>query len=214
MLPGGTAHTGVSALPGAISNATDAQLAALAYTAGWRGKDTVIATAVALAESNGQVDAQNYNTNGTTDYGLWQVNSVHFTESDWSSEWVPPNLLIPENNARAAYHVWQGSGWQAWSTYTSGKYLAYIPRAQKAYVASGASGARGNVHIPTSMSIFGISTPNWLGGFSGPSLIGTPANAVQSVSDFFHNFSLMNFLKIIGGGLLLLLGIYMLIKAT
>jgi hypothetical protein len=214
MLPGGTGHTGVSAPPGAISNASDAQLAALAYTAGWRGNNTIIATAVALAESGGRVDAQNSNTNGTTDYGLWQVNSVHFTESGWKAEWTPPDLLIPEANAQAAYHVWQGSGWTAWTTYTTGAYLPYMARAKKAYVASGASGARGNVHIPTSMTILGIPTPNWLGGFNNPSLIGTPADAVQSVSNFFKNFSILSFVKILGGGLLLLLGIYILIKAA
>lgn len=213
MIPGGTAHVGVSAPPGAVSHVTDVQIASLAYNAGWRGNDTVIAIAVCLAESGGNVDSSFNDPNGTTDYGLWQVNSVHFNESGWSSAWIPPELLLPSNNAAAAYHVWQSSGWGAWSTYASGRYLAYMTRAKAAYVSSGASTARGNINIPTSFSVLGINTPNWLGGFSGTSVLGVGASAAQSVSDFFKNFSLMSFIKILGGGLLLLIGIYILIKA-
>lgn len=62
------------------------------------------------------------------------------------------------------------------------------------------------------------SAPSPFFGF-GPDTTGTvfggPTNNwVKSVSDFFKNFSLGNLLKIVGGGILLLLGIYILIKAT
>lgn len=220
MIPGGTAHPQVAAPPGysgspgsPVQSATDNELAALAYTAGWRGTDIPIAVAVAIAESSGKIDASNYNTNGTTDYGLWQINSSHFTEAGWDSHWTPPDLLIPEENAQAGYHVWKEQGWNAWSTFSSGAYLPYLARGRAAYAASGASGARGNVNIPTSFSILGINTPNWLGGFGNNSVLGVAGNAVQSISDFFKNFSILSLVKILGGGLILLIGIYALIKA-
>lgn len=50
--------------------------AALAVLDGDKGKATQ-AVAVAWAESGGQLDATNTNTNGTTDDGPWQINSIH-----------------------------------------------------------------------------------------------------------------------------------------
>lgn len=82
-------------------------------------QDRRIGTAVALAESGGQVDAKNTkNTNGTEDYGVFQINSVHGFDKD--------RLLSDANyNADAAYKVWKDAGgkWTPWSTFNSGVYL-------------------------------------------------------------------------------------------
>lgn len=77
--------------------------------------------AIMQAESGCNPDAINYDSNGTTDAGLLQINSVHC-----------PQLLSlqarfdPSANVKAAYAIYLGSGLNAWSTYTSGKYQEYL----------------------------------------------------------------------------------------
>jgi hypothetical protein len=109
---------------------TDQQIANAAAAAGWTGNDRVIAVAVALAESGGDPTAQHRNANGSTDYGLWQVNSVH--------GFPVPELLTVVGNGRHAHEVWQRQGWNAWTTYKTGAYTIYTLRALK--VAPNASG--------------------------------------------------------------------------
>jgi hypothetical protein len=53
------------------------KIAALVRQAGWRDRNMIEAVAVALAESGGFDHAVNENENGSTDRGLWQINSVH-----------------------------------------------------------------------------------------------------------------------------------------
>lgn len=101
---------------------SDAQLAQLAGQAGWTGVNRTIAVAVALAESGGSISAQHVNSDGSTDYGPWQVNSVH--------GYSPSVLLTPEGNAQAAFQVWQQDGWRPWTAYNIGAYLLYMPRAK------------------------------------------------------------------------------------
>jgi len=86
----------------------------IAETVGFVGHDRVIAAAVAMAESGGgNAHATHTNSNGTTDFGLWQINSVHadlFNQYDWA---------VPGDNGRMAHAVWQGAGgkWTPWATY-------------------------------------------------------------------------------------------------
>lgn len=93
-------------------------VAYVAAAAGFTGDDLPIAVAVAQAESGGNPSATHLNGNGTTDFGLWQINSVHvaiLALGDWRN---------PSTNARMAYAVWQESGWR--STYNSGAYRRYL----------------------------------------------------------------------------------------
>lgn len=85
----------------------------IADSVGFKGHDRVIAAAVAMAESSGNAHAIHINDNGTADYGLWQINSVHrdlFDQYDWT---------MPGDNGRMAYTVWQKAGgkWSPWATY-------------------------------------------------------------------------------------------------
>jgi len=75
--------------------------------------------AIAMAESSGNTQAIDHDANGTTDYGLWQINSVHGYNSA---------LLLsdPLYNAKAAVAVYNSSGLEAWTTYTSGAYEKYL----------------------------------------------------------------------------------------
>jgi hypothetical protein len=113
---------------------TDTQIAGYANQAGFSGTTLVQAIAVCLAESGGVANAQHRNTNGTTDYGLWQINSVH-TQYDANQL-----LSSPLYNAQAAYQLSSaGRNWGPWTTYTSGAYLNFMGRAQTAASIFGAS---------------------------------------------------------------------------
>lgn len=107
----------------------DAQIAGVAKAAGFTGKSLVTAVAVALAESGGNPSAVNRsNSNGTSDYGLWQINSVHadlLRTGSWSN---------PSDNARMAFSVWRAAGgsFSPWTTYTNGLHIAYLSRARVA----------------------------------------------------------------------------------
>jgi hypothetical protein len=138
---------------------TPTQIAATAYRAGFRGAALVTAIAVALAESAGVVDnVSPANNNGTRDYGLWQINSVH-TQYD-------KQLLIsdPLYNARAAFAISnKGTDFGPWTTYdrspkhpyNNGAYRKNLPTASAAATSSGLD----------KMSIPG--TDNKGGGLSG-----------------------------------------------
>lgn len=82
--------------------------------------------AIALAESSGQVGATNKNSNGTTDRGLWQINSSH---SQFNSQQL---LTDPLYNAQAAVAVFKSQGLTAWSTYNSGAYRNFLAGAANA----------------------------------------------------------------------------------
>lgn len=76
-----------------------------------------IAAAVALAESGGNPNASNRNTNGTIDRGLWQVNSIHGGLSTFDVM----------GNARAAVKIsGNGRSWMPWVTYWNGAYKRFL----------------------------------------------------------------------------------------
>lgn len=111
-----------------MATLTDRQIAAAAQSAGFSGRDLTIAVAIALAESGGNASATHRNSNGSTDYGLFQINSIHgalLASGSWSN---------PTDNARMARKVFADAGnrWRPWSTYNSGRYLAYYGRASAA----------------------------------------------------------------------------------
>lgn len=103
----------------------------LASNAGFKGNDLDIAVAVALAESGGNPDA--FNGKGKDEsYGLWQINMYGDLKKDRLHKFEkfnvfqPMDLLIPRANASAAYEIFRGSGWGAWTTYTSGAYKQFL----------------------------------------------------------------------------------------
>ena len=58
------------------------------------------------------------NTDGSTDTGLMQINSVHGLD--------PETLLDPTVNIQAAYRIYQTQGLKAWTSFSSGKYKQFI----------------------------------------------------------------------------------------
>src|SRR4051812_26114165 len=86
---------------------TASQVAGYASAAGFRGSALTTAVAVAHAESGFDADASHTNTNGTIDRGLWQINSIHGSDS----------TLDPAANAQAAYKISKGgTDWKPWCT--------------------------------------------------------------------------------------------------
>ena len=81
------------------------------------GKDGEIALAVAKSESKLNPNAHNVNSNGTTDTGIFQINSCH----GYSEEY----LRNDENNIQVAYELYQKSGesFGPWVAYTNQSYL-------------------------------------------------------------------------------------------
>ena len=102
-------------------------LAELWIQAGGSPKLANIMAAIAMAESSGNPQAVDHDSNGSTDYGLWQINSVH----DYD-----PNKLLnsPLYNAQAAVAVYNSQGLGAWTTYTNGAYKQFLPVSSKATV--------------------------------------------------------------------------------
>lgn len=103
------------------------QIASYASNAGFSGSDLQTATAIALAES---VPSGNPNSvgDGGTSYGLWQIHwTVH-------PEFDKTQLFDPQYNANAAYalYVHAGGTFTDWTTFNTGKYLAFLPAVQGA----------------------------------------------------------------------------------
>jgi hypothetical protein len=72
-----------------------------------------VAASVAMAESGGRQYASLSNTNGTTDRGYWQINSVHGSLSTYGAY----------ANARSAVLISNGGrDWTPWVTYDTGAY--------------------------------------------------------------------------------------------
>ena len=74
-----------------------------------------------MAESGGNPQAYNgANSNGTNDAGLMQINSIHVDSG------LIEDRFNPEANMAAAYAIYKGSGFRAWSAFNNGSYMRYL----------------------------------------------------------------------------------------
>jgi hypothetical protein len=90
-----------------MSKYTFQQLVDLWVQAGGNATSGAMAAAVAMAESGGNSDATNQNSNDSMDRGLWQINSIHGGQS----------TMDPLGNARAAVSIsGNGTSWRPWCT--------------------------------------------------------------------------------------------------
>ncbi len=82
--------------------------------------DSKIMLAIMRAESgcNPRSDNSGLNTDGTYDYGLFQINSIH-----GHSRYI---LANPAKNTEIAFKIWQSQGYRAWSAYNNGSYLKFM----------------------------------------------------------------------------------------
>lgn len=128
-----------------------------------------VAAAVALAESSGNPAATNHNTNGSIDRGLWQINSVHGTQSTTDVVGNVKAAIAISNN---------GANWAPWRTYVSGAYkqfLGSVPNlntlAAPGVDLSGVPGVGAASAISGVAGVAGINLPN-------------PLTPIQAVANF------------------------------
>lgn len=102
--------------------------------------DGPIFVAIALAESSGDTTATHKNTNGSTDYGLWQINSVH-KDLLGSGSWSNPN-----DNFKMAHTLYanRGNKFTDWSTYKNKTYALHMAAATAAWGSADTSAADKN----------------------------------------------------------------------
>jgi hypothetical protein len=88
------------------------------------GADCRVALAIQRAENaSGKCETYHYNSDGTLDWGYFQINTVHLQRPGLNLR----DLLDCKANIDFAYQLFQEKqGFTPWSTYTSGKYLHYL----------------------------------------------------------------------------------------
>jgi Lysozyme like domain len=112
----GHAHasaSGAHLAAGAGGTLDCSQLEGLWKAAGGSASAASMAAQIAQAESSGRQYATLHNTNGSTDRGYWQINSVHGALSTYDAA----------GNARAAVLIsGNGRDWTPWTAYRTGAY--------------------------------------------------------------------------------------------
>ncbi len=96
-----------------------------------QSKDWDASTAVRIAKSEnffnltGSFDCTRQgglNSDGTRDYGLWQINDIHIRSGAITIE----DALDCQKATDFAYRLYKGRGnWSAWSAFNNGSYLAH-----------------------------------------------------------------------------------------
>lgn len=177
---------------------SDAEIAGAAKAAGFSGANLAKAVAIALAESGGNIYAHNA-VPPDNSYGLWQINMLGSMGPARRKQFglkSNTDLFNPTTNAKAAYAIaGGGKNFRPWSTYTSGAYLRYLSRANK---------AAGN----PSASVPGIENAGFL----------DDVNPIPEIVDFFEFLSdpktWLRLGMILGGAALVVLSLIMLSGAT
>lgn len=101
---------------------TECQVASYLRKAGF--PENTIGTMVCISkyESSFNCDATNKNTDSSTDYGLFQINSYYWCSGDPMSKYNEchtscSSLFNCQTNANCAYTVWRQQGYTAWYGY-------------------------------------------------------------------------------------------------
>ena len=137
-----------------MSAYTDTQLQQLWIQNGGKPAAAPLAASIALAESTGRPDATNQNTNGSTDRGLWQINSVHGAQSTYDITGNVKAAIAISNN---------GTNWTPWSTFNSGAYKPFL-------AGNSTVPAVANSTDPTTQALLG--SPSSTPGSGGSGLFG------------------------------------------
>ena len=82
-----------------------------------------VALAIQRAENpKGACEIYHYNSDGTLDWGYFQINTVHLQRPGLNLR----DLLDCRANIDFAYVLYQERGFQPWSTYNNGAYLKFL----------------------------------------------------------------------------------------
>ncbi len=91
------------------------EIATLLRNAGFPSSEIGPMVCTAKWESAWRDRSTNKNRNGSTDYGLFQINSIHLHDSGCPT--TASALFDPATNARCAYSIWKRQGRNAWYGY-------------------------------------------------------------------------------------------------
>lgn len=167
---------------------TAAQVAGLVKQAGFPESVHVTMVAIARAESGFRVEAvNNANSNGSSDYGLFQINSVH----QFDSRRLTSDATY---NTQCAKRIYDSQGLRAWSVYNSGAYQQYVNEARQGVAQ--AAGVTGSPVLPGSP---GTDTQEQQQGITygppGPEFteagVGTPLKSAEEVGGPLTGFRIM-----------------------
>jgi len=88
------------------------------------GSDCRVALAIQRAENpQGRCETYHYNSDGTLDWGYFQINTVHLKRPGLNLR----DLLGCKSNIDFAYQLFQEKGgFSPWSTYNSGRYRQFL----------------------------------------------------------------------------------------
>jgi hypothetical protein len=87
------------------------------------GSECRIALAVQRAENpRGDCEIYHYNSDGTLDWGYFQINTVHLKRAGVNLR----GLLDCKANIDFAYQLYTERGFDPWSTYKNGAYLRFL----------------------------------------------------------------------------------------
>lgn len=160
--------------------ATPIQIATYAYNAGFRGADLITAVAIALAESSGNTDIYNPETQAGTptgegSRGLWQIYGEAHPEYDSDA------VYDPQTNANAAYSIYasEGNSFTPWSTFNNNEYKQYQPQATQSVSNVASGGTNGSSTFNEGLPIPSIPNPLPSIG-SGLSALGTTLNWIAN----------------------------------
>ena len=93
------------------------------YTCKKFGSDCRVALAIQRAENpQGKCEIYHYNSNGTLDWGYFQINTVHLQRPGLNLR----DLLDCKANIDFAYQLFEEKGFNPWSTYNSGRYRQFL----------------------------------------------------------------------------------------
>lgn len=105
---------------------TECQVASYLKAAGFPQSSLPTMVCISKYESSFNCDATNKNTDGSTDYGLMQINSYWWCSGDPLSKYngcsaTCSSLFNCQSNANCAYTVWKQQGYNAWYGYKNHK---------------------------------------------------------------------------------------------
>jgi Lysozyme like domain len=151
-----------------------------------------IAAAIAMAESSGRVRATDIDSNGTVDRGLWQINSVHGSQSTYDVA----------GNTRAAIAISNGGrDWHPWVTFNTGAYKKYLNG--KMVIPSGRS-AGTTIDTGGGTNLYGGKGLNIPNPLSGIEAVGAFFNTLSEWSTWKRVFEVAGGAILIGAGLVLM----------
>lgn len=159
------------------------QLETLWVAAGGDPRYSDTMAAIAQAESGGDPNAVNTNTNGTKDRGLWQINDV----------WGARSTFDVIANARAAVYIQKKQGLSAWATYNAGKHTQFLTHKNETGMAP--ADRQGWLEYFAKGAPSGKENPSLIGtALDGPgAIVDTATSGIHSIGDFLAKITSRSF---------------------